>query len=1499
MVYSTSSKRRITGALILILFLDNTLNAMKLSSGAFRNRRGTSFSENKTARNSVVFPVVTGTTAASVLPPTVKQVNADVMRSPDDAETVRFKDKATVSTFPDKANASYSPAKANVSGSPDKANASFSPDKGNLSVPLDKMDRDKAIPGSLDKVNVEGFTDKANIEYPGTVQAPGLPDTVKAPGLTDTVKAPGLPDTVKAPGLPDTVKAPDLPDTVKAPGLPDTVKAPGLPDTVKAPGLPDTVKAPGLPDTVKPPGLPDTVKAPGLPDTVKAPGLPDTVKAPGLPDTVKAPGLPDKANVSGFQNKADVPGSSDKSNVPGFQNKADAPGSPVTANLSPSLSWQKDTANNATLSPQTSTALLSHSDPTATASTFINSMMDRNLANASFAQVPVLSNPLPFSSPTRTEGTSGFALYNRSTEFKGAANVDYITTSTRSTMTTQASMETQATVMTKEGEQDAVHSMKFRRDTGGLGPFTGLTNPPPENGTQTSSIPPITTPHTILSPRQNTSLVVAPFNSSYIYLNTSFIVNCIVQEGQDIVLPAVNGEIVVNLTEGQYKDQLCCQPMKIKFSLHPPTAVLQPTREGWNCSVPYWEDYPFHFPCDLYPHCVDGRDEAQCDYQTDRCPQGYFGLRDRCYLFIQGERASDVDDAVQKCQVKGGNLISLNDPQEWRLLNHTLLTYQPKAVVYIGLRTTPSTFLPIPSCVSIHINYGHIPAATNSNCHIAFTPEFICEMQAPGSHQLPWKGNHSEQLTVFPPRLSLEAVFSINGSLPFVACPLGHMTYHFLACDVKSACWEQRSSSCLAPMTPLPPSFVCANGLQCVPLQFLCNERKTCLDGSDEEHCPEARLMWPSISYTGPSTIQFQGDKILRVALNQSGDQPFTCPDGHFYCSGTSYCLPLFLRCNGHNECPRGQDEASCNTYTCAGLYRCRASTICLRPQDVCDNFYHCPQSDDELFCHLQCPQGCICYGQAFFCSHPFPVVRFVDVRFLHAKGSGLQPEDVKNNTMLIHLNLADCQLRELMPMPLPNLHSLDLSDNHLTAITQHHLHPLPQLSHLSIAGNPLAAVFTDSPASSASVFHLLSLDLSHVSFSLLDVAVFRIFPSLQALNLTDCGVDAVIDGGFQEMTHLHTLDLRGNPMTYFSANLLEGLDHLDAVFSDNYKLCCPAVLPSGFNLANCRAPSDEIASCDNLLHSDIYRGVLSCLASLAVLGNLLALISRVILQTVSNGFDVFTVMLCMSDFLMGVYLIIIGVADKYYMGTYLWQDVSWKSSMVCQAAGFLCLLSSEVSALLVCLITVDRFLVIHFPFSHIHFHKKSALSVSCLVWGVGVILATIHLLPPTSHWRFYSQNSICIPLLITGSDFLCHDYSFGLFVIFNVVLFLVITVGQLCIYWSVHVQQSSIHSQSTQTNTELRLAQRLFTVASSDFLCWFPIGLLGLLASTGLSISSEVNVAMAVFILPLNSAMNPFLYTINKLLEKRQQEQEKRLKQFLLAQMKKQMIREDIPQPQ
>ena len=214
---------------------------------------------------------------------------------------------------------------------------------------------------------------------------------------------------------------------------------------------------------------------------------------------------------------------------------------------------------------------------------------------------------------------------------------------------------------------------------------------------------------------------------------------------------------------------------------------------------------------------------------------------------------------------------------------------------------------------------------------------------------------------------------------------------------------------------------------------------------------------------------------------------------------GSGYCLPLYVLCNGVYDCPRHEDEHQCHPPTCHGLYRCRGSTVCLHETHVCDGWSQCPQHDDENFCNLTCPNTCECHGHSYLCRHTLPLSDYTQLRFLHASGSGIQPVDLHSNTMLIHLNLARCQLTQTGKTLFPNLRSLDLSHNNLKSVSPHMLNYFPKVTSVSLAGNPIISLF-DGENLSAHPTSLLSLDISFVEMRKLDLTFLRFFPNLQSL---------------------------------------------------------------------------------------------------------------------------------------------------------------------------------------------------------------------------------------------------------------------------------------------------------------------------------------------------------------------------------------------------------------
>ncbi|XP_063405928.1 G-protein coupled receptor GRL101-like [Mytilus trossulus] len=130
----------------------------------------------------------------------------------------------------------------------------------------------------------------------------------------------------------------------------------------------------------------------------------------------------------------------------------------------------------------------------------------------------------------------------------------------------------------------------------------------------------------------------------------------------------------------------------------------------------------------------------------------------------------------------------------------------------------------------------------------------------------------------------------------------------------------------------------------------------------------------------------------------------------------------------------------------------------------------------------------------------------------------------------------------------------------------------------------------------------------------------------------------------------------------------------------------------------------------------------------------------------------------------------------------------------------------------------------------------------------------------------FYSKTAVCLALPLSRQKVSGWEYSTAIFVFFNSIAFIVIAWCQLSIF---QVAKSSNRIMAKRTKQDLTLARRLFLVVLTDFLCWFPVGVMGILAMTGQVFPSAVYSWVAVFVMPLNAALNPFLYTFSTLKEK------------------------------
>ena len=131
--------------------------------------------------------------------------------------------------------------------------------------------------------------------------------------------------------------------------------------------------------------------------------------------------------------------------------------------------------------------------------------------------------------------------------------------------------------------------------------------------------------------------------------------------------------------------------ISLRFSFHHASEVPEKVADGrWNCSVPHWPHFRQHFPCDLEWQCQNGEDESDCFYTTDKCGSGFLTVDGSCYFVVNLDHDLPWIKAKEACADRGGDLMSLNSPEEVEGLTKLLMLRPWMTRAFVGLRPARS-----------------------------------------------------------------------------------------------------------------------------------------------------------------------------------------------------------------------------------------------------------------------------------------------------------------------------------------------------------------------------------------------------------------------------------------------------------------------------------------------------------------------------------------------------------------------------------------------------------------------------------------------------------------------------------------------------------------------------------------------------------------------------------------------------------------------------------------
>ena len=303
------------------------------------------------------------------------------------------------------------------------------------------------------------------------------------------------------------------------------------------------------------------------------------------------------------------------------------------------------------------------------------------------------------------------------------------------------------------------------------------------------------------------------------------------------------------------------------------------------------------------------------------------------------------------------------------------------------------------------------------------------------------------------------------------------------------------------------------------------------------------------------------------------------------------------------------------------------------------------------------------------------------------------------------------------------------------------------------------------------------------------------------------------------------------------------------------------------------------------------------------------------------------------ADFTMGIYLITIAILSQVYSGYYGSVDVEWRASWQCSTAGSLAVISSEASCFLMVVLSAFRLYTISNPYATMTLSVRPWKIAICGAWLIALVLAVIPIpntsldyftdsiyfpnqFNPEGTWKkddlakvacnaaamrnlpiasqgsdwnskrqfledmfpddspliefgYYGETSICMPRFYAAASDNAWEYTLMIITI-NLLAFIVIACCYILMFVRFKEQRAQFQ-QNDLSEQEAKMQKRIARIIATDFACWIPICIMSYARIGGVELSNVIYQITAVILLPINSAINPLLFSsvIDKLMKR------------------------------
>ena len=530
---------------------------------------------------------------------------------------------------------------------------------------------------------------------------------------------------------------------------------------------------------------------------------------------------------------------------------------------------------------------------------------------------------------------------------------------------------------------------------------------------------------------------------------------------------------------------------------------------------------------------------------------------------------------------------------------------------------------------------------------------------------------------------------------------------------------------------------------------------------------------------------------------------------------------------------------------------------------------------------------------------------------------SSLKQNIFRHNTKLIYISLDSNSIFTFPVDIFRNLQSLqvltctnNLLDTLPTSVFKH----FSALVSLKLSYNHLS----DISEIFWGLLRLEYLEIHHNTIHSLPVGVFDHCKKLKFVNFSTNSINIIGRAVFSD-TDVQTVDLRSNDLHLVTKSSFTKLQDY-TVLVDESATCCFA------DKVTCISenPRPVYLTCRRLLDGTLLQMCMWSLGLFISALNILVFCVRCLRNQSRKIQELLILHLSLSDFLMGVNMLILAAADVIYGDYFPSYSDQWRNGPICKVASALSILSSELSVFFITIISFDRFQGVKYPFSSKRLRPKSAKICITVIWCFGLILSVVPTAFSGVFPDVYEVSEVCVGIPIVkrpvalandssvgilvndtkiGYDYYYIDmtgnfyynyiienieqlmlssYAFSRIVGYKVATYfsLIVFIGlnlvcfglvaffyvQIFIYARKTSQRAGRKSDEKQ---EIRRAMKMSVIVLTDFCTWVPLLVVCILAQSNVINVNPLTYAWTVaFILPINSAINPFLYTLIMLID-------------------------------